>query len=156
MNKFLVIKDTRERDGWYFKESNYCQGMVDKKLGTGDYSVEGLEDILCIERKGSVSELANNIVDKRFDRELERMRDFKYKFLILEFGIKDIMSFPHGSDIPKAKWSKIRIKGNFILKKLAEYQTEYGVHVLPCGDKTSAWHMTSSIMKRVVEREANE
>ena len=32
MNKFLVIKDTRERDGWYFKESNYCQGMVDKKL----------------------------------------------------------------------------------------------------------------------------
>ena len=43
-----------------------------------------------------------------------------------------------------------------ILKKLAEYQTEYGVHVLPCGDKTSAWHMTSSIMKRVVEREADE
>ena len=156
MNKFLVIKDTRERDGWYFKESNYCQGMVDKKLDTGDYSVEGLEDVLCIERKGSVSELANNIVDKRFDRELERMRDFKYKFLILEFGIKDIMSFPPGSDIPKPKWSKIRIKGNFILKKLAEYQTEYNIHVLPCGDKTSAWHMTSSIMKRVVEREANE
>ena len=91
MNKFLVIKDTRERDGWYFKESNYCQGMVDKKLDTGDYSVEGLEDVLCIERKGSVSELANNIVDKRFDRELERMRDFKYKFLILEFSINDIM-----------------------------------------------------------------
>ena len=51
MNKFLVIKDTRERDGWYFKESNYCQGMVDKKLDTGDYSVEGLEDVLCIKKR---------------------------------------------------------------------------------------------------------
>ena len=87
MSKFLVVKDTREKDGWYFKESDYCQGMIDQKLDTGDYSVQGLEDVLCIERKGSVSEIANNIVDKRFDRELDRMKEFKYKFLILELQI---------------------------------------------------------------------
>jgi len=153
MSKFLVIKDTREKDGWYFKESNYCQGMIDQKLDTGDYSVQGLEDVLCIERKGSVSEIANNIVDKRFDRELDRMKEFKYKFLILEFGIKDIMSFPEGSDIPRAKWNKIRIKGSFILKRLAEIQTKYDIHVVACEDKACAWHMTSSIMKRVFEIE---
>ena len=143
MSKFLVIRDTREKDGWYFKESNYCQGMIDQKLDTGDYSVQGLEDVLCIERKGSVSEIANNIVDK----------GFKYKFLILEFGIKDIMSFPEGSDIPRAKWNKIRIKGNFILKRLAEIQTKYDIHVITCEDKACAWHMTNSIMKRVFEIE---
>jgi hypothetical protein len=153
MSKFLVIRDTREKDGWYFKESNYCQGMIDQKLDTGDYSVQGLEDVLCIERKGSVSEIANNIVDKRFDRELDRMKEFKYKFLILEFGIKDIMSFPEGSDIPRAKWNKIRIKGSFILKRLAEIQTKYDIHVVACEDKACAWHMTSSIMKRVFEIE---
>jgi len=153
MSKFLVIRDTREKDGWYFKESNYCQGMIDQKLDTGDYSVQGLEDELCIERKGSVSEIANNIVDKRFDRELDRMKEFKYKFLILEFGIKDIMSFPEGSDIPRAKWNKIRIKGSFILKRLAEIQTKYDIHVVACEDKACAWHMTSSIMKRVFEIE---
>ena len=153
MSKFLVIRDTREKDGWYFKESNYCQGMIDQKLDTGDYSVQGLEDVLCIERKGSVSEIANNIVDKRFDRELDRMKEFKYKFLILEFGIKDIMSFPEGSDIPRAKWNKIRIKGNFILKRLAEIQTKYDIHVITCEDKACAWHMTNSIMKSVFEIE---
>ena len=106
-NKFIVIRDTREKDGWYFKESDYCEGMVNQKLDTGDYSIQGLEDVLCIERKASVAEIANNIVDDRFTRELDRMSEFKYKFLILEFGVEDILSFPVGSDIPKKSWNKI-------------------------------------------------
>ena len=150
-NKFIVIRDTREKDGWYFKESDYCEGMVNQKLDTGDYSIQGLEDVLCIERKASVAEIANNIVDDRFTRELDRMSEFKYKFLILEFGVEDILSFPVGSDIPKKSWNKIRISGRFIMKRLSEIQIKYGIHVVPCGDKLSDWHMTSSIMKRVFE-----
>ena len=150
-NKFIVIRDTREKDGWYFKESDYCEGMVNQKLDTGDYSIQGLENVLCIERKASVAEIANNIVDDRFTRELDRMSEFKYKFLILEFSVEDILSFPVGSDIPKKSWNKIRISGRFIMKRLSEIQTKYGIHVVPCGDKLSAWHMTSSIMKRVFE-----
>ena len=150
-NKFIVIRDTREKDGWYFKESDYCEGMVNQKLDTGDYSIQGLEDVLCIERKASGAEIANNIVDDRFTRELDRMSEFKYKFLILEFGVEDILSFPVGSDIPKKSWNKIRISGRFIMKRLSEIQIKYGIHVVPCGDKLSAWHMTSSIMKRVFE-----
>ena len=59
---YKVIKDTREQDGYTFESftGRYtsCKGMVVKKLDTGDYSLEGLEDKLCIERKGRVSELA--------------------------------------------------------------------------------------------------
>ena len=79
------------------------------------------------------------------------MSEFKYKFLILEFGVEDILSFPVGSDIPKKSWNKIRISGRFIMKRLYEIQIKYGINVVPCGDKLSAWHMTSSIMKRVFE-----
>lgn len=150
-NKFTVIRDTREKNGWYFKETEYCQGMLEQKLDTGDYSIEGLEDILCIERKGCVSELANNIVDKRFERELERMEEFKYKFLILEFSLDDILSFPVGSDIPKKTWNKIRISGRFILKRLSEIQVKHGIHVIPCGNNLSGWHMANSIMKRIFD-----
>ena len=150
-NKFTVIRDTREKNGWYFKETEYCQGMLEQKLDTGDYSIEGLEDILCIERKGCVSELANNIVDKRFERELERMEEFKYKFLILEFSLDDILSFPVGSDIPKKTWNKIRISGRFILKRLSEIQVKHGIHVIPCGNNLSWWHMANSIMKRIFD-----
>ena len=150
-NKFTVIRDTREKSGWDFKETEYCQGMLERKLDTGDYSIEGLEDILCIERKGSVSELANNIVDKRFDRELERMANFEYKFLVLEFSVDDILSFPVGSEIPKKTWNKIRISGRFILKRLAEIQIEHGISVIPCGNNLAAWHVVNSIMKRVFD-----
>ena len=151
-NKFTVIRDTREQNGWFFKESDYCSGMVDRKLDTGDYSIEGLEDILCIERKASTAEIANNFVDKRFDRELERMTDFEFRFLLLEFSLEDVRAFPVGSDIPKKTWSKLRVSGNFLMKKITEIQTHYGVHVVPCGDKLSAWHMASSIMKRIYEK----
>lgn len=154
-SKFTVIRDTREHKnkGWYFKESDYCQGMVEKKLDTGDYSIDGLEDVLCIERKASVSEIAANLVDKRFDRELDRMGSFKYKFLILEFSIEDIKIYPEGSEVPKSAWGSLRVKGNFIMKRLAEIQTKRDIHVIPCGDKYSAWHMAVSIMKRVNEIE---
>ena len=63
------------------------------------------------------------------------------------------MQFPVGSDIPKKTWGKIRISGRFVLKRLSEIQTRYNIHVVPCGDKLSAWHMTSGIMKRVFEIE---
>ena len=62
---YTVIKDTREQDGYTFErfESRYhaCAGMVVQKLDTGDYSLVGLEDKLCIERKGRISELAINL-----------------------------------------------------------------------------------------------
>jgi len=152
-NKFTVIRDTREQKGWFFKETEYCAGMVDKKLDTGDYSIEGLEDLLCIERKASTAEIANNFIDKRFERELERMQEFNYKFLILEFSLGDIISFPVGSDIPKKTWGRLRISGNFLLKRLGEIQVNYGIGIIPCGDKYSAWQMANSIMKRVFEAE---
>ena len=54
---YKVIKDTREQDGYTFESftGRYtsCKGMVVKKLDTGDYSLEGLEDRLCIEKRKS-------------------------------------------------------------------------------------------------------
>ena len=62
---FTIIKDTREQDGYTFESSSSryhtCNGMISRKLDTGDYSIEGLEDKLCIERKASVVEFANNV-----------------------------------------------------------------------------------------------
>ena len=40
---FTVIKDTREQEGYHFSKYNKCAGMVERKLDTGDYSLEGME-----------------------------------------------------------------------------------------------------------------
>ena len=87
MNKYTVIKDTREQDGWFFSSNDKCAGMEIGTLHTGDYTMKGFEDVVCIERKASVSEIAMNLGRKKkpFQEEMERMRDFQFSFLILEF-----------------------------------------------------------------------
>ena len=79
---YTVIKDTREQEGhgYTFEKFNgrytSCEGMIVQKLDTGDYTLVGLEDKLCIERKGRISELAINLgKDKtRFMKEIARMK----------------------------------------------------------------------------------
>ncbi len=154
---YTVIKDTREQDGYTFERftGRYtsCNGMVVKKLDTGDYSLEGLEDKLCIERKGRVSELAINLgKDKRrFLAEIERMKDFEFKFLVLEFSLEDIMDFPERSEIPKEKWSSIVITNKYMLKMLVEFQMYDNIHVIFAGNRKNAKLLINSILKRVNE-----
>lgn len=154
---YTVIKDTREQDGYTFERFNgryhQCKGMIVRKLDTGDYSLEGLEDKVCIERKGRVSELAINLgKDKqRFMREIERMKDFEFKFLILEFSLDDVMNFPEGSDIPEENWKSIKITNKYMLKMLIEFQMYDDIHVILCGSKKNAKLVVNSILKRVNE-----
>ena len=155
---YKVIKDTREQDGYTFESftGRYtsCKGMVVKKLDTGDYSLEGLEDRLCIERKGRVSELAINLgKDKaRFMREIERMQEFEFPFLVLEFSLDDVIKFPEGADIPEGNMSKVKITGKYLLKMLVEIQMNYNIPVYFCDNKRNAKTLINSIFKRVNER----
>ena len=155
---YKVIKDTREQDGYTFESftGRYtsCAGMVVRKLDTGDYSLEGLEDRLCIERKGRVSELAINLgKDKaRFMREIERMQEFEFPFLILEFSLDDLIKFPEGADIPEGNMSKVKITGKYLLKMLVEIQMNYNIPVYFCDNKRNAKFLINSIFKRVNER----
>jgi len=154
---YTVIKDTREQEGYTFERFNgrytSCEGMVVRKLETGDYSLVGLEDKLCIERKGSISELAINLgKDKRrFMDEIERMKDFPFKFIILEFSLEDVMNFPEGSSIPEEKWDSIVITNKYMLKMLIEFQMYDGIHVMFCGNRKNSKLVINSILKRVNE-----
>ena len=154
---YTVIKDTREQDGYTFEKFNgryaSCNGMVVRKLDTGDYSLVGLEDKVCIERKGRVSELAINLgKDKyRFMREIERMKEFPFRFLILEFSLEDVMDFPERSDIPEEKWDSIKVTNKYMLKMLIEFQMYDNIHVIFCGSKKNAKLVVNSILKRVNE-----
>ena len=154
---YTVIKDSREQDGYTFEKFSgryhQCNGMVVRKLDTGDYSIEGLEDKVCIERKGRISELAINLgKDKhRFMHEIERMKDFEFRFLVLEFSLEDVMNFPEGSDIPEENWKSLKITNKYMLKMLIEFQMYDDIHVIFCGNKKNAKLVVNSILKRVNE-----
>jgi len=145
-HNFTIIVDTREQQPWEF-DSHYT--VAHKKLDTGDYSIEGLEDVLCIERKKSVSEFANNITESRFQDVVMRMTQYKYSFLLLEFDLEDILIYPVGSTVPKKMWSKIRISPAFLLKNLLELQLHHNIKVLFCGKASNARQMAEHILKKV-------
>ena len=150
---FKVIKDTREQEGYYFSEYGTCSGMVERKLDTGDYSIEGLEDLICIERKGCAEELAQNLGQKKhaFLNEIERMKEIPHRFIVLEFSLEDLVEFPENSRIPESQKKKLRISGKYMLKCLMEFQIWYDTKILFCGDKNNAFLVTNSIFKRLSE-----
>jgi hypothetical protein len=138
IKKYTVVRDTKEHEGhgWEWRASKYCSGTQCQSLATGDYTLAGLpEDYFVIERKGSVGEWAKNVVEKRFERELVRLDNFIYPFIILEFSVYDILNYPIGSGIPKYRWKYLRVRGPFILQRTMEIMTDHKVKILFCGDK---------------------
>ena len=150
---FTVIKDTREQDGYFFSKFNTCAGMVEHKLDTGDYSISGLEDKICVERKGCVEELAQNLGSKKetFLREIERMESFPHKYLVLEFSLEELLKFPQETRIPIKNKASVKITGKYMLKCLMEFGLYNNIHVLFCGDKRTAFLAVSSMFKRINE-----
>jgi len=94
--KYTVIKDTREQDGWFFSSYDRCSGMEVSTMKTGDYTIKGYEDLVCVERKGSVTEIATNLGKKKktFQAEMERMKAFDFRFILLEFSASDVIDYP--------------------------------------------------------------
>lgn len=150
---FTVIKDTREQDGYYFSAFNTCAGMIEHKLDTGDYTIQGLEDKICVERKGCVEELAVNLGQKKhaFLDEIERMKDFPHKFLVLEFSLEDLLKFPDETRIPVKNKASLKITGKYMIKCLMEFALYNNVQILFCGNKHNAFLAVSSLLKRINE-----
>jgi ERCC4-type nuclease len=146
-SNFHIIVDTREQQPWAFE---HMEKSI-SKLDTGDYSLRGLENVFCIERKNSVSEFANNITEKRFKDVIDRMSNIQHSFLLLEFDLEDVLIYPVGSNVPKRMWDKLRITPKFILKHLIELQLLNNIKVLFCGNPTNAEKMALSIMRKIYE-----
>jgi hypothetical protein len=147
INDFTIIIDTREQTPWEFEHYT----TANHKLDTGDYSIQGLEHIFTIERKKSVSEIANNITEPRFKDVLDRLQKFQHKFILLEFTLNNVLDYPVGSTVPKKMWNTMKITGKYILKHLTEINIKYGIHTIYCGNRDNAEEVALSIMKRMVE-----
>lgn len=150
---YTVIKDTREQQGWYFSQSLYCDGMEIGTLKTGDYTIKDTENLICIERKGSVTEIAGNLGKnyKVFSKEIERMAAFKHAFIVCEFGMTELINYPTLSKLPPWTRNKIRVTGAFLLRRLLEIQINTNVKVIFCDSQINAYEVVDSIFKRIGE-----
>ena len=144
-NDFTIIVDTREQQPWSFEHYTTAH----RKLDAGDYSIEGLENILAIERKKSVNEIANNIIEPRFKDAIARLAQHKYSFLLLEFDIQDVLVYPIGSSLPKKLWDKVKISPAFLMKHILEWQLVHNIKVMFCGSPSDAEKTAEYIFKKI-------
>ena len=142
---FTIIVDTREQQPWIFK--GYA--TANRKLDAGDYSIECLENLFSIERKKSVSEIANNIVESRFKDAIARLAEHKYSFLLLEFDIQDVLQYPIGSTLPRRLWNKVKVKPAFIMKHVLDWQLKHNINVVFCGNSDNAEKVAEYIFKKI-------
>jgi len=138
MSKYWVVRDTRERNGYWVPETDASAGTVLAALKTGDYSIQGCEQIITVERKFSSGELYGSLTKKRFTNELERLQSFPVKCLLLEFTLADLLSFPKKSGIPESKWPKLLPHAvRFMQRRLIEIQIS-GIPIVFAGNTKDA------------------
>jgi len=122
-------------------------------LHTGDYTLRGFEDVVCVERKACASEIAMNLGKKKgaFNAEMERMKDFPFSFLICEFDMEDVLKYPEGSRVPRNLRAKVKVTGKYLLKCLLEFQVWYDTKIIFAGNKHNAFLVCNSLFKRLNE-----
>lgn len=134
---FTLIVDTREQKPLSFShirervKGEKTQLLVKTKrhkLDTGDYSIEGYEDQIVWERKSVPDAYSTFTRDrKRWERELERMLNIQYRFLIIEADEKRFYDYRFGQHVAKS-----------VYRSLIAWELRYGLRVHFCHTRNDA------------------
>ncbi len=130
--------DTREKQPFQFAwavSHNQIASTVVSKMDAGDYGLVVFPRLVTIERKKTVGELYNNLVGKvkyeRFIREMERMQEYKYRYIIVQQHWDALW------DKKNFKFAKrnMNYAGHIVMSHLLEIAADYNVHLHFAGDK---------------------
>ena len=146
---FTVIVDSREQLPWSFRNFKCDSPHQErpliittkvKALKTGDYSIHGYEDRVCIERK-SLADLYSTIGQnrERFVAEFERMLAFEFAALVIEADWLTICTSPPSH-------SKLHPKS--VYRSLLAWSQRYNVHVHACSTPVFAEEMGFRLLER--------
>ena len=100
-----IIIDTREQEPYCFdscSQDPVNQPVMQKRatLQTGDYSLEGMEDLITVERK-SLDDFVGWVIrnKKRCVAELKRMQEYRAACVVVEASIMDILRSEYTSNV---------------------------------------------------------
>jgi len=131
-----VIVDTREQTPWTFEDQGL--ELIRAKLDAGDYSVEGLELRVAIERKSLDDWTGTVIRDRaRFYRELERLRAYEFRCVIIEAGVREILAGRY----------KSMVRPSSVLGFVAEVAVGQNVPVYLAGSRAEAQTLAGAFLR---------
>ena len=92
--KPTILVDTREQLPFEFLNvPNWIEKTKKKKLDVGDYSIEGMEDQIVLERK-TLTDLITTLMQnrKRFFKMCEKLAAYRWRGLLIEATYEDVKS----------------------------------------------------------------
>ncbi len=99
--KPTVLVDTREQQPFDLggRHPNWIGAQATATLKTGDYSVEGMQDLLALERK-SLVDAVQSVMARRvaFIRSCKRLAAFRWKAILIEATLEDMKRFYRDQD----------------------------------------------------------
>jgi ERCC4-type nuclease len=125
--KPVVLVDTREREPWPLHAShpNWIGGERRVALKTGDYSVEGMESLLALERKSLPDMVACTVANRqRFLAVCGRLARFRWKAILIEATLEDIKGGFEPFDIPTD------VHPNAVCGTLDAIEAKFGIPVI--------------------------
>ena len=136
----VIIRDTREQRGWNFACIAPPPIVEVATLRTGDYSLLGYEDQICVERKSHLDACGTFGRGRdRWERELERMRSYRFAAVILEVDWHTIVCRPP---------ARSKLNPKTIHASIIAWQQRFGVHFWTCPNREFAERTTYRILER--------
>ena len=128
----IIIIDSNEQLPYKFRAPS-----IRAKLPTGDYSIEGFEDKIAIERK-EINDLIGCLTGgrDRFERELARGVAMDYFAVVVECSFSDIVSGNYRSKmLPKSA-----------VQSLVSFSVKYRLPIFFCENRIYAQRFTESLL----------
>lgn len=128
-----IIEDTREQLAWKFNPDVFS--VEPGTLATGDYTLKGYEDRVCIERK-SLGDFVSSVIHDwiRHRKRWYRMAGFDIAAVVVEADIEDVWAHRYESDANPAS----------VIGKAHSIFLDHGLPVLWWGSKANCVPMADA------------
>ncbi len=151
-----LLVDSREKTPFDLVDGSKIIASERIKLDTGDYAIKDIDEKwLCIERKSGISELYACLTSqrKRFEKEIERMREFHHKFIVIEADAEDVNNLEEyfwiKSSDNRKQWAIRQTASKIIRSSLINWSILDNIHFLFIGkNRTLSKHWMYSIIDR--------
>ena len=145
-----IVIDSREKYPFTFRKGGLIEGSIVKKLNVGDYSIEGYEKNVAIERK-SPQDLFQTLGKghKRFKREIQRAINYDYFVIVVETPFHTIIN----KEFEGAHYCNMR--GDVIIQILFTLKVKYGVDVIFCNNRSEATSIVRNLFKSYIKMKDN-
>lgn len=141
-----IVIDTREQRPFSFKLSSNVTGIIRKKLPAGDYSIEGYENNIALERKSSADLFQTMGKEhKRFKKEIERAANYDYFAIIVE----DTFSKVIDKEFENSHYCNML--GDTIIQICYTLKMKYGVDIIFCDGRQEATSICRHIFRAYIK-----